>query len=159
MLAADRGTLDAHTAHYSLAARGGGSCPTDEGIRTFPRTAPGEDIIADRLGGQNRWPLTGVRFRAVPRRDRRLLGASGPRASPGLGPDRARREGCFPRRGAKLPVDFSSISSMSIEPHSGIAGRKPAAQRQLPGGAGKTCQCPVQSAPMGKHRVACDGAV
>src|SRR5439155_10585757 len=57
MLAADRGTLDAHTAHYSLAARGGGSCPTDEGIRTFPRTAPGEDIIADRLGGQNRWPL------------------------------------------------------------------------------------------------------
>ena len=38
---------------------------------------------------------------------------------------------------------------MSIEPHSGIAERKPAAQRQLPGGAGKTCQCPVQSAPMG----------
>ena len=58
MLAADRGTLDAHTARYSLAARGGGSCPTDEGMRTFPRTAPGEDIIADRLGGQNRWPLT-----------------------------------------------------------------------------------------------------
>ena len=58
MLAADRGTFDEHTARYSLVARGGGSYPTDEGMRTFPRTAPGEDIIADRLGGQNRWPLT-----------------------------------------------------------------------------------------------------
>src|SRR5207244_9687528 len=58
MPAADGVTLDAHTAHYSLAARGGGSHPTDEGMRTFPRTPPGEDLIADRLGGQNRWPLT-----------------------------------------------------------------------------------------------------
>ena len=56
MPAADGVTLDAHTAHYSLAARGGGSHPTDEGMRTFPRTPPGEDLIADRLGGQNRWP-------------------------------------------------------------------------------------------------------
>ena len=59
-----------------------------------------------------------------------------------------------------ITITFASIDwGMSIEPHSGIAERKPAAQRQLPGGAGKTCQCPVQSAPMGKHRVACDGAV
>ena len=57
-LALDRGTLDTHTARHSLAAWGGGSHPTDDGMRTFPRTAPGEDIIADRLGGQNRWPLT-----------------------------------------------------------------------------------------------------
>src|SRR5439155_4558915 len=58
MLAADRVTLDAHTARYRLAARGGGSHPTHEGMRSFPRTAPRGDIIADRLGGQNRWPLT-----------------------------------------------------------------------------------------------------
>ena len=60
MLAADRVTLDAHTARYRLAARGGCSHPTHEGMRSFPRTAPRGDIIADRLGGQNRWPLTVV---------------------------------------------------------------------------------------------------
>ncbi len=58
MPAADGITFDAHRARYSLAASGGGSHPTDERMRTFPRTAPGEDIIPDRLGGQNRWPLT-----------------------------------------------------------------------------------------------------
>src|SRR5439155_23073603 len=57
-LAAGLVTLDAHRARYRLAARGGGSHPTHEGMRSFPRTARGEDIIADRLGGQNRWPLT-----------------------------------------------------------------------------------------------------
>ena len=60
MPAADGITFDAHRARYSLAASGGGSHPTDERMRTFPRTAPGEDIIPDRLGGQNRWPLTGI---------------------------------------------------------------------------------------------------
>ncbi len=58
MAAAPGVTLDAHRARYSLAARRGGSHPTDEGMRTFPQMAAGEDIIADRLGGQNRWPLT-----------------------------------------------------------------------------------------------------
>src|SRR5437764_3921499 len=38
-----------HRPRYSLAARGGGSHPTHEGMRSFPRTAAGEDIIADRL--------------------------------------------------------------------------------------------------------------
>jgi len=65
MLAADRVTLDAHTARYRLAARGGGSHPTHEGMRSFPRTAPRGDIIADRLGGQNRWPLTTQRKAAA----------------------------------------------------------------------------------------------
>src|SRR5437763_14845057 len=38
-------------------ARGGH--PTDEGMRAFPQMAAWGDIIADRLGGQNPWPLTG----------------------------------------------------------------------------------------------------
>ena len=58
MAAAPGVTLDAHRARYSLAARRGGSHPTDEGMRAFPQMAAGGDIIADRLGGQNRWPLT-----------------------------------------------------------------------------------------------------
>src|SRR3989442_15905425 len=58
MAAAPGVTLDAHRARYSLAARRRGSHPTDEGMRPFPQMAAGGDIIADRLGGQNRWPLT-----------------------------------------------------------------------------------------------------
>src|SRR5439155_8674859 len=83
MLAADRVTLDAHTARYRLAARGGCSHPTHEGMRSFPRTAPRGDIIADRLGGQNRWPLTGREplDRAPP------VARSGRHASPGDGRD------------------------------------------------------------------------
>src|SRR2546430_12872810 len=58
MAAAPGVTLDAHRARYSLAARRGGGHPTDEGMRAFPQMAAGGDIIADRLGGQNPWPLT-----------------------------------------------------------------------------------------------------
>ena len=59
-------TGDARSARDRLAATGGGSHPTHEGMRTFSRTAPGEDIIADRLGGHNRWPLTDESVAPVP---------------------------------------------------------------------------------------------